>query len=461
MARDANVHNRQQLLEQILVDLGFIGTAELDSVREGSQGGVPLWEDLRNRGYVDKPVCDTLQMASKGYIPIDAARATLSHYRVKEAARTQSRTPVPPPAAARVSREGVPLLRAVPPPPPTPVAAATPAAAQTPAATPPAIPSSSATIRAESPHTVYQSLVGRDLGKYRVVSVLGRGASGTVFLCQHNLLNIPVAVKVLDPHLAESNPDMVRRFQFEARTAARISHPNLIRVLDCDLIAGLNLIVMDYVDGVTVSELLKIGGPMAEQRALQLGYAVASALAAALKEGIIHRDVKPSNVILTKGQQTKLADLGLAKVIDHVTEDTRPGVGLGTPFYFSPEQSQDAAAVDHRSDIYSLGITLYQMLTGQLPYTGATLAEIVYQHRYGKAKPISEIVPSVTRQTESLVAKMMAKDPADRFQSYDELLLATAEAIAQSAERPAAVTADAGPSSTSLVRKLWDSIRPF
>jgi serine/threonine protein kinase len=269
-----------------------------------------------------------------------------------------------------------------------------------------------------------QSLVGKRLGKYQITSQLGRGASGTVFLAHHTMLNIPVALKFLDPALVSYHPELLQRFMHEARSAARINHPNIVRVVDCDQIEGLNLIVMEYVDGISLSELININGHVPEDRALVMTRSVAEGLEAALEVGIIHRDIKPANIMVTKSKQVKLADLGLAKRVDGGADlsDTRPNTGMGTPHYFAPEQASDASTVDHRSDIYALGATLFHMLTGRIPYEGRNLQELARMHQMEPIPMACTLRPNVSEETSHLITRMMAKNPADRFATYADLI---------------------------------------
>lgn len=275
------------------------------------------------------------------------------------------------------------------------------------------------------------SLQGKHLGRYHLTSLLGRGACGSVFMAHHEKLNIPVAVKVLEPAMIAAHPEFLYRFTQEARAAAAISHPNVVRVLDCDEIDGFHLIVMEYVDGISMAELIQMNGLILEDRALVFAKQVADALESALSVGIIHRDIKPANIMVTKSKQVKLADLGLAKRVDDpsMQSGTNPNVGLGTPNYFAPEQAINAAAADHRSDIYALGTTLFHMLTGQVPFHGKNVPEIVYKQIHEKVRPPDSVVGVITPETSRLVVRMMEKDPKDRYQSYPELINAIEECI--------------------------------
>jgi len=273
-------------------------------------------------------------------------------------------------------------------------------------------------------------LVGKKLGKFQLSTQLGKGSAGTVFLAHHMALNMPVAIKILDPGLAIAYPELIDRFMHEARSAARINHPNVIRVLDCDCIDDLHLIVMEYVDGISLAELVSMNGALGEDRALKYILAVAEGLEAAVKVGIIHRDIKPANILVTKNKQIRIADMGLARAItEESIIDTSHGVGLGTPQYFPPEQARDASSADQRSDMYALGVTLYVLLAGELPFKGKTLLELIRQHEEEYAIPLNVLNPSITQKTTNLVIKMMQKNPKDRYQSYSELIQAIQECV--------------------------------
>ena len=206
------------------------------------------------------------------------------------------------------------------------------------------------------------------IGKYPMLSKLGQGAMGQVWLSRNPDLDIPVALKIPPRHLVEKESGYVDRFVREARTAARINHSNVVRTYDCGTDDGVNYIVMEYVDGGNLRQLQEMHpGPLPLLQAVDITIAVARALQEAAVFGIVHRDIKPDNIMLDKRGTAKLADLGLAKVIssDDI-EMTRTGVAMGSPKYIAPEQVQDAKDVDARADIYSLGITFYHLVTGAL-----------------------------------------------------------------------------------------------
>ncbi len=264
------------------------------------------------------------------------------------------------------------------------------------------------------------------IGKCRIVSKLGEGGMGVVYKGHHIDLDLDVAVKVLAPHLS-GREDMASRFIREARLAARIDHTGVVRVLDCGQQDDQYYMVMEFVDGKSLQNLLDERGTLPLPAALEVVRAVADALGAAQKQvGIIHRDIKPDNIMLTREGKVKVADLGLAKVVADqqaatIEGATAAGVAMGTPHYMSPEQCMDARSVDHRADIYSLGATLYYAIAGTLPFAGETLFVLMRNVVEAEPQPLPEASPVPVR---TLVHRMMAKKAEERFQTYDELIKA-------------------------------------
>ena len=250
---------------------------------------------------------------------------------------------------------------------------------------------------------------------------VGDGGMGVVYRGRHRDLELDVAVKFLHTHLAQ-RPGTSDRFLREARLAARLQSPGIVRVFDCGETEGSFYIVMEFVDGQSLEGHLAERTTVPVGRALQIAESVAQSLGEALSQlGMIHRDVKPGNILLTQSGQVKLADLGLAKSVaqDGITGHTEDGVALGTPSYMSPEQFADAANVDHRADMFSLGATVYRMLSGRPPFEGDSIFSIYKMVEEMDPDPLPSNVP---RQVRELVARMLAKRPEDRFQSYEELL---------------------------------------
>lgn len=280
-----------------------------------------------------------------------------------------------------------------------------------------------------------------DVGPCTLHSRIGMGGMGAVYKAHHRDLDIEVAVKFLHSHLTQE-PGAVDRFLREARLAARLQSTGIVRVYTCGETNGQYYIVMEYVDGQTLAAHLQERQTVPTARALQIAEAAAQALGEALHQiGLIHRDVKPANILLTQSGQVKLADLGLAKVSARpgAAFQTAAGSALGTPNYMPPEQFNDASRVDHRADIYSLGATLYQMLAGRPPFRADTILGLMKQIAEEEAPPLPAHVPA---QVRALVARMMNKRAEARFPSYDPLIKALQEAQRSLGEIAERVTHD-------------------
>ncbi|MCB9893269.1 MAG: serine/threonine protein kinase [Planctomycetes bacterium] len=215
-------------------------------------------------------------------------------------------------------------------------------------------------------------------GQVRVTRELGAGGMGKVYKGQHLGLDVPVAVKTMSEALARDAMGR-QRFLREARTAAKLDHPNIVRVLDVAEESGIPYITMEFVDGTDLSALLKKHGPLDGMAALKVVAQVADGLSHAHAQGIVHRDIKPHNIFVAKDGRVKLGDFGLARAVEATTELTMPGAAIGTAHYMSPEQS-NGHELDQRSDIYSLGITAWHLITGAPPYSGTTPVSIAVQH---------------------------------------------------------------------------------
>lgn len=267
---------------------------------------------------------------------------------------------------------------------------------------------------------------GDMIDKYCIEQSLGTGGMGSVYLVRHTQLNALRAMKVLHASVAEEDPEFRERFIREAKFAAKIQHNNIVSVMDVELESdsGFSYIVMEYVDGQTLHDILQ-RGPISEKQAIHIVIEAAKGLAYAAENGIIHRDIKPANIMITKSGEVKLADLGIAKSVNHTGNTmnlTMEGTMIGTPAYASPEQCRCARDVDTRADIYSLGATMYEMLTGQAPFSGKNEFDIIAKVLKQMPQPIEQIVPSITPDVIKLIHKMMAKDPADRPQTMLDLL---------------------------------------
>ena len=254
--------------------------------------------------------------------------------------------------------------------------------------------------------------------RYELKDQLGAGGMAEVFLGKDRVLGRTVAVKTL---LAQygGDPHFIERFRLEAQHAAALNHPNIVSVYDTGSDDGTHYIVMEYVEGKTLRDIIREEGPLLPERVAEIGADVCAGLAFAHSHGIVHRDIKPANIMVTTAGAVKVADFGIARAVSGDTV-TQTAMVLGTAQYFSPEQAQ-SAPVDARSDIYSLGVVLYEMLTRQVPFTGSSPVAIAYKHV--KEAPVlpSRLNPDVPPALEAIVMKAMAKNPDNRYQSAEEM----------------------------------------
>ena len=259
-------------------------------------------------------------------------------------------------------------------------------------------------------------------GSYSIEKPLGHGGMGEVYLARHLKLDIYRAIKILLPKIAVKNPVFAKRFMREAKLAIQLQHPNIINVMDADYDERLSIyyIVMEYVDGGTVRNLIRKNGPISEQEVLKIVHAVGEALAVGEERKIVHRDIKPDNIMLTRENVVKLADLGIAKdAADKSDVDvTSPEILIGTPAYVSPEQAKDAQHVDSRADIYSLGVSMYEMLTGEKPYKGKSTVEILQQLFESPVPEVWQRNRNVSKKVSDLVFRMMAKEKEKRPRNW-------------------------------------------
>jgi serine/threonine-protein kinase len=250
---------------------------------------------------------------------------------------------------------------------------------------------------------------------FYVLSRIGRGTTGTVYRAHDRKLDRAVALKLLASHLA-ADPKYVERFLREARLAARINHPNVVQVFDVGQWRGTHYIVMEHVEGRSLERIISDDGPLDEPAAVRTALGVAEALRAAATKGVVHRDIKPGNVLIRKDGTVKLADLGLAVAAGEAGED-----GVGTPYYMSPEQARNASDIDTRSDIYSLGCTLYHAVTGRPPFKGTSAYETLRLHVEASRPNPRALRPDISPAFAAALRRMTAIRPRDRFQSPDEL----------------------------------------
>ena len=265
------------------------------------------------------------------------------------------------------------------------------------------------------------SLIGSRIGDCRIEEKIGQGSMGCVYKGYHLKLDIPVAVKILQA--VTYIPDAKERFLREARISTRIHHPNIVDVIDIGSQGGIHFIIMEYIQGDNLLTVIKKKGRISRESAISIALDILKALELALEHKIVHRDIKPENILITKTGKAKLADLGLARMGGEVNL-TKPNTTLGSPHYISPEQIEKSSEADHRSDIYSLGCTLYHAITGTVPFSGNSLIQIMLAHQKKPVPLISKTVKSADPNLCKIIARMMQKKPSARFQTPTEAICA-------------------------------------
>lgn len=267
-----------------------------------------------------------------------------------------------------------------------------------------------------------EDLSGRRLGGYRLVRRLGSGAMADVYLAEQTSLGRHVALKVLRPATLR-HPAAVSRFEQEARAAAALVHGHIVQIHEVGCIDGVHFLAEEYVAGPSLRTWLDARGPLDPRQALAVLAQVGSALVRAAQQGIVHRDIKPENLLVTPAGDVKVADFGLARVAGEQLELTQDGMTLGTPLYMSPEQGE-GRPVDARSDLYSLGATLYHLLAGQPPFAGPSAIAVVVSHIKDPLPALAAKRPDLPVGLCAIVERLLAKDPADRFAAPQDLLQA-------------------------------------
>jgi serine/threonine protein kinase len=289
------------------------------------------------------------------------------------------------------------------------------------------------------------------IGPYRIERRIGRGGMGVVFQAFDSALVRPVAIKFLTPRLAAS-PLARARFSREGQAAAAIKHSNVVTIHFIGEHEGLPYLVMEYVEGITLADRLEREGMLERKSILRIGLQVARGLAAAHQQGLVHRDIKPANILLEGGlDQVKITDFGLASIATEPWRLTASGVLLGTPAYMSPEQAT-MSAIDHRSDLFSLGSVLYHLCTGEPPFPGPTLRAILAGVREAEPRPIRDLNPDIPVALEVIIRRLMAKDPAERYQSARQLVRVLAEGLAEIQGRSSRPAADRQEQETGYLR---------
>jgi eukaryotic-like serine/threonine-protein kinase len=310
------------------------------------------------------------------------------------------------------------------------------------------------------------TMIGQTLDRYRIESKLGEGGMGVVYKARDTRLDRVVAIKVL-PADKVSDPERRQRFIQEAKAASALNHPNIISVHDVRADAGVDFIVMEYAEGRTLAEIVPAKG-LAVAQSLRYGVQIADALARAHEAGIVHRDLKPSNVIVTAEDRVKVLDFGLAKLLEpsdraaaartHTSPLTEAGLVVGTAAYMSPEQAE-GRQVDARSDIFSFGALLYEMLTGRRPFAGDSTLSVLAKILNDDPAPPSTLAPAVPLDVERAVLRCLRKDPARRFQTMADLKVALEDLAADSVTTQPAVTP--APRGSRSWRWAWMAVMPL
>jgi serine/threonine-protein kinase len=316
--------------------------------------------------------------------------------------------------------------------------------------------------RWQAQHLLAGRTKGFKVDRYVLLDMINEGGMGRVYLASDTRLKRQVALKVLSPDRM-NKPRSIARFRREALAGAQLHHENLVHILDFGEANGRHFLVMEYIEGTTVGSWIAENGLMPPATAVRIVRQVALGLEHLHQKGLIHRDVNPRNILVTSDGNAKLADLGLAIDLDVDDRVTREGATLGTFDYMAPEQARDSHAADIRSDIYSLGCTLYQMIGGKAPFRGGSLAEKLIAHRTIDPAPLNQLAPGLSNELAGIVARMMRKSPDERYDTPSLLAQAlkrfenpsncTEELVARSTESPASLGTperDAGSSGHDL-----------
>lgn len=272
-----------------------------------------------------------------------------------------------------------------------------------------------------NPELIYGDAMIQSLGRYKIIKQIGQGAMGVVYEAKDPLIDRIVAIKTIN--LQDLTPDekteYEARFYLEARAAGRLSHPNIVTIYDLGECGGVPYIAMELLDGLELENLLKDGQWLPIDETLNIIIQVATGLAYAHEHGIIHRDVKPSNIMVLKGDRIKIADFGIARM-DSWRLNTQSGKLLGSPMYMSPEQVS-SHSVDLRSDIFSVGTLMYRALSGKMPFSGNNTHSIIYKIVHEEPPKPSSLNPEIPGILDSIVMKCLSKNPDDRYQNAIEL----------------------------------------
>jgi putative intracellular protease/amidase len=310
----------------------------------------------------------------------------------------------------------------------------------------------------------------QDHPRYRIVGILGHGGMGTVFLAEHRLMERKVALKVIRSDLV-NDPLVLERFRREVRGAARLSHPNLVAALDAEQAGSLHFLVMEYVEGVSLDRMVAQHGPLSVVEACAAVHQAALGLQHAFEKGMIHRDVKPANLMRMRDGTIKVLDFGLARLTEarrrtvigqrgQLRPMTQIGTMLGTPDFVAPEQANDSCAADVRADVYGLGCTLYFLLAGRVPFPGGSAVDKLLAHLKDEPSSLTALRPEVPPALAEVVARMMAKVPGERYQTPGEVAAALAPFATEAAPPVACPPVADDPGSPAAVADDPGSPRP-
>jgi serine/threonine protein kinase len=303
------------------------------------------------------------------------------------------------------------------------------------------------------------------IGNYIVLEKIGQGGMGRVYKARHRRMDRVVALKLL-PFAARQSPEAISRFEREIKAAARLAHPNIVTAHDADEANGRYYLVMEYIDGVDLLTLVREQGPLSVGRAVDYILQAGEGLAYAHAQKVIHLDIKPANLLLDKTGTIKILDMGLARIDDLVSETEnapaealiQDGKVMGTVDYIPPERSNNPEAVDHRADIYSLGCTLFHLLTGRPPYGGSTILKRIEAHRLQPIPSLCKYRDDAPESLDAVFRRMVAKDPDDRYPSMPEVIAELRPYVDLPDERPA--VSDSGEDQTPKSAETVDASDP-
>lgn len=269
------------------------------------------------------------------------------------------------------------------------------------------------------------------IGKYKIIKKIGQGSTSTIYLCHHNILELDFVMKMIERDAIKNKEEFESILLLEIKTNAKLRHENLVRVIDAEINKDHTYMIMEYVNGTFLNEVLKKFNSISEINSIKISLEICKALIYLISKGIPHGNLKTNNIILTKNPAVKVTDFGLAKVIDHTKTytDKLPKIN-NSVYYMSPEQYKDSNNIDYRSDMYSLGIILYEMVTGFLPFKGNNIDEIMKKHFNGiPASPFD--LGKSSELYSDIVMKLMEKEPEKRYINYSSLVIDLMKALEQ------------------------------